>query len=267
MLSMGDHRFEPIVAPVLDVFVGMPATCTRNIAVHLGIANGTLGWVRDIVFPPNAPPLQTVTLADGSRRSVSTVQPAVIYMHFPNYRGARVAGLPAHFADTVVPLTALCEYVTVRLSRTGQERAHTRAIKMTQFPLIPALALIPYKLQGATLDALAVGSLVDATYKPPPQAAYIVFSRVRSAASLAMLCDLTPSLVERFKPSRAQLAELVRLHDLHLATLRPRLVVDDIPLFPLASALSEDEIRDPRGRGGRGGVRVRTSVSAESADE
>ena len=116
-----------------------------------------------------------------------------------------------------------------------------RGIKITQFPIIPALALTPYKLQGATLDALAVGSLVDDTYKPPPQAAYIVFSRVRSAHSLAMLCRMIPPLVQRFVPSQSQLRELVRLHRLHKQTLRSRFVADELPLFPPESGLNEND--------------------------
>ena len=102
--------------------------------------------------------------------------PRVVYVHFPSYSGPRLPGLPAELESTVVPLAAVSERVVVTISSAQQRRAHTKSIKITQFPIIPALALTPYKLQGATLDALAVGSLVDDTYKPPPQAAYIVFS-------------------------------------------------------------------------------------------
>jgi hypothetical protein len=182
-----------------------------------------------------------------------------VFVQFPGYSGARLAALPADFESTVVPLTAESERVVITISAAGQKRAHTKTIKITQFPIVPALALTSYKLQGATLDALAVGSLVDDTYKPPPQAAYIVFSRVRSAQSLAMLCRMTPQLVKRFVPAESQLRELVRLHRLHKQTLRNRgVVADDSPLFPPDAGLDET---DPRFRD-TGGAATSVSITA-----
>ena len=45
--------------------------------------------------------------------------------------------------------------------------------------------------------------------------------------------------MDYFKPTHAQMVELVRLHDLHRRTLAQRGVDDDAPLFPPESRLLE----------------------------
>ena len=164
--------------------------------------------------------------------------PAVIFVDFPSYHGPRAPNLLPEFEDTVVPLQPVSAVTTVHVAP-----HKTRQVRMTQFPFITALALIPYKLQGMTVDGLVCGSLTDAKYRPPRQAAYIVFSRLRDLQSLAMLCIMSKKEIDYFKPEPCQMRELVRLHDLHLKTLEPRGVVDDVPLFPEDSGLDASQFR------------------------
>jgi hypothetical protein len=88
---------------------------------------------------------------------------------------------------------------------------------VTTFPIIPAYALTPEKLQGVTLNhELFVSTLP----KRSPQILYVVFSRVRSLAKLVLSESLTPSYMRKFLPP------------LHVLTLMKTLIENiDIPNY------------------------------------
>jgi hypothetical protein len=73
------------------------------------------------------------------------------------------------------------------------------SMMVTTFPLIPAYALTPEKLQGVTLDnELFVSELESRS----PQILYVVHSRVRELEKLVMTDLLTEEYVRKFLPSQ-----------------------------------------------------------------
>jgi ATP-dependent exoDNAse (exonuclease V) alpha subunit len=133
------------------MYIGMPVMVTQNIAVDLGVANGTLGWVWGI---KNMDSLSVIEerMSPVCPRLVQRITqfPECIFVKIRDAKNLVIRGLP----QGVFPV--LPETVPVRV-RLGVR--HVVPLKMTQFPLSPATSLTIHKTQGLTLDAAVIGSL------------------------------------------------------------------------------------------------------------
>ena len=78
------------------------------------------------------------------------------------------------------------------------------------FPLIPAYALTPEKLQGVTLDHELYVSILD---NRSPQILYVVFSRVRALVNLILTERLTMEYVQKFLPPKELIVLMKSLID------------------------------------------------------
>lgn len=51
IMSLSDSRFGRM-APLLDLIMGMPIQITQNVRTKKGVANGTMGYLESVYFPP-----------------------------------------------------------------------------------------------------------------------------------------------------------------------------------------------------------------------
>ena len=133
----------------------------NNIWVDKGLVNGSIGFVRQILFSEGAPP---------------PALPAVIVCEFPGYTGPSfIPDIPRTFP--VVPFTRTWRSGNQINSRTG-------------IPLSLCWALTVHKCQGLTLDK-AVVDVGDTEYQAG--ISFVAFSWVRNLDDLL----LAPSPSER----------------------------------------------------------------------
>jgi len=88
----------------------------------------------------------------------------------------------------------------------GSEKETTMTI--TTYPLIPAYALTPEKLQGITLEHELLVSTLESR---SPQILYVVHSRVRTLANLIMTEQMTIDYVRKFLPPEDLIAIVLEL--------------------------------------------------------
>lgn len=101
-----------------------------------------------------------------------------------------------------IPLAAY----TAKFKLPGAEKESTMLI--TTYPLIPAYALTPEKLQGITLEnELSVTTLDNRS----PQILYVVHSRVRLMDNLVLTEQMTMEYVRKFLPPEDLINVVIRL--------------------------------------------------------
>jgi len=88
----------------------------------------------------------------------------------------------------------------------GAEKETTMTI--TTYPLIPAYALTPEKLQGITLEHELLVTTLD---NRSPQILYVVHSRVRLLANLILAEEMTVDYVRKFLPPEDLIAVVIEL--------------------------------------------------------
>ena len=156
------------------VCIGSKVMLTTNVCQQLGLSNGVVGTVVDIVFDRNdssyvpgfLPKLIWVNLADGQY-----VGPSL----FPNLVERR-NWVP------IVPITA-----NNTVFRNGERVPSSR----TMLPLKLCYAFTPWKIQGQTIDNKLVGTL--GTLEKSNGLTYVIFSRVRRFKNIAIDGGLTYS--------------------------------------------------------------------------
>jgi len=185
---------------------GMPAMITKRIKqldTLNCIANGTLGFIigyahDDSIKMCTAPNI----IDDDDKFRITITEENVTVKRFkkaPAYLLFKVRGckrqLVKDYPIGVVPIP-LASY-SASFSLPGATAL--TSMMVTTFPLIPAYALTPEKLQGVTLDnELFVSELESRS----PQILYVVHSRVRELEKLVMTDLLTEEYVRKFLPSQ-----------------------------------------------------------------
>ena len=144
----------------LPLFPGMKVMVQENLAFTNRVVNGSEGTVRDIVYEE----------IDRRRYAV------VVYVHIPG--SGRVH--PTAEND-VVPIFP--ESTTFTWSQRTESGIEHHTISRIQLPLLPAYAYTDYKSQGRSLDA----AIVDPSSASSLQGIYVMISRLRSMAGLAIL--------------------------------------------------------------------------------
>ena len=113
----------------LDLAVGAPILLIQNLAIKLGLINGSQGFIKIISYLPGHHP---------NHDDVNCRMPYTIVVDSPAYIGPRF--FPDAGCATWVPLLP-------------RECKHTedRSVARTQFPICLAWAITPWKAQGVTL--------------------------------------------------------------------------------------------------------------------
>jgi energy-coupling factor transporter ATP-binding protein EcfA2 len=149
----------------LKLVTGARVMLRRNLLTEQGLVNGSLGFVREIVYrkehkPPND-------------------QPAYVMIKFDNYNGPNVDGLVP-----IAPVTSTW--------------IENETCKRTQLPLTLAWACTIHKSQGLTLDRAQVD--VGAS-EMALGLAYVALSRVKTLEGLLILNSYSYERFEKIKKS------------------------------------------------------------------
>ena len=161
----------------LEIAEGALVILTHNLAVKLGLINGSQGKIVCVIFSPGRQP---------NHQDERCRMPWVILVDFPCYSGPPF--LTCAHEHHWVPVLA-------RSARCDEDRAITR----TQFPLCFAYALTPWKAQGMTLAQVIV-KLRTAGAKPG--VLLVALSRVRHPDDI-LLEDDFPSYTQILSQSKS----------------------------------------------------------------
>jgi hypothetical protein len=206
-LKYSDDDFTHKI-PFLLTFhtLAMPAMITKRIPelepVQC-IANGTLGFIVGFVHQGSDIACMTPSYIDDDRQfRISINDNGVVVKRFkrnPAYLLFKVRGckrqLVKQYPVGVVAIPLAAYQAKFKPPNAKKERTMT----VWTFPVIPAYAMTPEKLQGVTLDNELYVSTLD---NRSPQILYVVFSRVRALIYLILTEQLTMEYVRKFLPSK-----------------------------------------------------------------
>ena len=137
---------------VLALCIGARVMLTHNIWVEMGLVNGSIGFVKGILFQQGTKP---------------PVLPKAVFVHFPQYKG------PTMQPGDVIPV----------VPRSFHWKTKNTTCARTQIPLNLAWSMTIHKSQGLTLDK----AVIDLGSKEIAMGlSYVALSRVRSLDDLCL---------------------------------------------------------------------------------
>ena len=169
----------------LKLFIGMPVMVTNNIAVELGITNGTEGTVRSIVLKNG----EVITGDTGYHHIQNLSDYDHVIVELDDISITPLDGLPPNH----VPFTVKTEGFSVYMS----EEKKSINVNRCHLPLVPNFSCTAHKSQGKTLKQ-AIVDLVPVHVKAESvgiEFAYVPLSRVRRLQDLTILRPFNPSIL------------------------------------------------------------------------
>ena len=200
--------------------IGMPVMLLKNQAHALGIANGTIAILRQIVLHPDDQQTTTVKEKCGAytiQKQYLTHLPLYICVepidnlgdlanaHPPAPTGLANGNIAAHIPAGWIPIFPESVSLTLR-----DKQKTTFSVHRTPFPITGAFALTYNKVQSQTLKGGAIVDLVRAPRVPTdPAAVYVMLSRVRELNKLWILRDFSLDVLNSLQDAtRDQLKEM-----------------------------------------------------------
>ena len=176
--------------PLLEICVGMPVMVTFNVAVKLGIANGTLAHVVHIQYPAgtvfNKERLQTDSAVEVWRAVPELIVLEPMLVKCP----ATFPGIP----EGLFPLLPRKSAIAGKPSSKARFKT-----KVKQFPLTPAFALTVHKVQGLTLERVVLGDWRGGRHNRfSGTGLYVATSRVATREGLTTLFPMEGDSMERW---------------------------------------------------------------------
>ena len=218
LLELSDSKTEHLPG-LLPLVSGMPVILTQNIAIELGLMNGTNGVFRQLVYE-----LDSVSYADLSQTFPSTTE----YVHRPLYALIEIPNSKVEYSLEAlqpklipVPLVEQSFQVDIgdMLPKDKALKSNRKAfltIKRRALPLVPAYCITTHKSQGQTLNKVIVDLRLP-NETDDIAAVYVPLSRVKRLLDLAILRHFDYRVL-LIKPSKSQLAEIERLDRLYIET-------------------------------------------------
>ena len=214
IMALPDSSFGRL-APFLDVLPGMHVQVTQNVLPMKGVANGTMGVVESISFPPGTTFRLMKDASTGMHVFVPNQRPLFAILQIDRGPGSSpVPGIDQ--GSTRFPVFPDAEaYNAVQLSLTPKRDGSKRElkVKIQQFPFVSATASTVYKVQGETLTSMVIVDWkagrrggVDKR-----EQAYLMLSRVVKRTGLLILKPFTRELASWYKPPEHSLREEERL--------------------------------------------------------
>ena len=197
----------------------MPVILTQNIAIELGLINGTNGIFRQLVYQADS--VSTDVLSEAFPNNTQ-------YIHRPLYALVEIARSKIEcnleqLQPKLVPIPLIEQ--TFRfdigdiLPKDKKPKSNWQAvlsIKRRALPLVPAYCITTHKSQGQTLNKV-VADLKLPNETDDIAAIYVPLSRVKRLVDLIILRHFDYKVL-LIKPSKSQLAEMERLDKLCLQT-------------------------------------------------
>lgn len=197
-LSVSDTK-ENSLCGILPLSIGIKVLITTNICANDGLANGSEGILRQIVYEAG-----TIDYSSSKAESlILKTPPKYAVIELTGRKCGRYEGLPVNHAP-IYPTKMKCTYT--RRRRDGSKISYQ--FQRTQLPLTPGFAFTDYKCQGRTLEKTVVDLAEGAT----STGIYVMLSRVQKLEDLLILRPFKESALD-IKISTALREELKRLED------------------------------------------------------
>jgi hypothetical protein len=213
--ELGDEDTDRL--PIrLYLYLDMPVMVTHNLAVELGVANGTPGRLAHWQFPPTV--TFTPALDDalgGARVLVASDLPELVLIRIerPRFEPFEALGAAAEGLFPIFPLKGSAKVPTA-----AAKFAPTVSISLLSLPIVPAHSVTIHKAQGISLERLIIGSWRSSDrHSATLQQAYVALSRVRSSQGLLLLAAMPLSFINA-RPPPALDVEMMRLKQLNEQT-------------------------------------------------
>ena len=177
----------------LPLYVGMPVFLTKNIAVELGLTNGTTGIIKSI-YLRNA---ESIT-DDPGFHHVEFKDTDSIVVQLDDITVNPLHGLaPDH-----IPIFPRKDSFSVKV-----KDKKSISVNRCHFPIVPRFACTAHKSQGMTLDKAVVDLVPQPNLKSPIDVnfPYVPLSRVRRLDDLTILRPFDARVI-KVKPNPACLA-------------------------------------------------------------
>ena len=178
----------------LPMYVGMPVFLTQNIAVELGLTNGTTGIIKSIHLR-NGEMIEE----DTGFHHVEFKDTDFIVVELDDITVKPLRGLdPNH-----IPIFPMKKNFSVSV----KGRKNKFSVNRCHFPIVPRFACTAHKSQGMTLDKAIVDLVPQPNLKSPIDInfAYVPLSRVRRLEDLVILRPSDANVI-KVKPNPACLA-------------------------------------------------------------
>lgn len=173
-LTSSTHNLKLTLEACVSISVGSPVMLIKNLATELGLVNGSIGIVFDIMYDTtlrDGPINPQASLEDACAANPMLAQPVVL-VRFPTYRGAS-------FITTEEKIVPICPVQETTKNGASWSRA--------QLPLRVAYAMTIHKVQGMTLPGIAL----DLSRAKQRGLAYVGISRVKTLDALMLRLPLT----------------------------------------------------------------------------
>jgi hypothetical protein len=178
----------------LKIYKGLKVMLTENRYPTLGLVNGTIGIVHEIILDHDTPGNDVLFIKPPLHVLVDFN--SFINDHKSSLNDIMIENLPKNIVP-IVPISRSFDYIH---EIEGPQYSKKFSIKKRQIPLSPAFCLIDYKGQGETFNNL----IVDFS-KPPDRNPltmhniYVTLSRLRSSEGLVLLRDITIEDLQKAK--------------------------------------------------------------------
>jgi ATP-dependent exoDNAse (exonuclease V) alpha subunit len=179
----------------LPMYVGMPIFLTKNIAVELGLTNGTTGIIRSIHLQNGE------NIHDAGFHDIRFKDADCIVAELDDITVKPLQGLD----ENHIPIFPRKETFSLEIKgkkdngkKSKKSKKKGISLKRDHFPIVPRFACTAHKSQGMTLPK----ATVDLVPQPDRRGgidvsfAYVPLSRVRRLEDLAILRNFDPSVMK-----------------------------------------------------------------------
>lgn len=220
LLTLSDSKTEHLPG-YLPLVPGMPVILTQNIAIELGLINGTNGIFRQLVYEEESLGMNNLS---------ETFPADTQYVHRPIYALVEIvkSKIECHLTgleSNIVPIPMVEQTFRMNVNdlvpKSKNSKSTTKAmlsIKRRALPLVPAYCITTHKSQGQTLGKVVI-DLKLPNETDDIAAVYVPLSRVKRITDLVILRHFDYKVL-LIKPASSQLTEIQRLDQLFTQTKR-----------------------------------------------
>ena len=214
LLELCDRKTEH-----LPLVPGMPVILTQNIAIELGLINGTNGIFRQLVHEED--PISTDVISDKFPNNTR-------YMRKPLYAlteiaRAKIACNFEQLESNLIPIPLMEQTSRINIAdilpedkRRKSNQKTILSIKRRALPLVPAYSITTHRSRGQSLNKVVI-DLKLPSGTDDIATIYLPLSRVKRLTDLILLWHFDYKILLT-KASKSQLVEIERLDKLYIET-------------------------------------------------
>ena len=196
----------------LPLFIGMPIYVSNNIAVELGLTNGTSGVVKAIHIQDG----ETISEEEIGFHHVGFNDMDCIIVELDDVSAKPLRGLqPNHIP--IFPQSGSFQVALKR--RTTDKKVKNISINRIHFPIVPRFSVTAHKSQGLTLGKAIIDLVPNPKQKNRTQEvsfSYVPLSRVRKLEDLTILREFPASVIVNPQVNEARTAMMTHFKEIDL---------------------------------------------------